>query len=208
MRLTSLIRTAATLLVLGSAIVHGATSNPADGTLVLAGLYPMTPPQKDHTGRTISNLAFANRPLYLGVNGKDYLTINTNGTVNVANALYTNANGTVSVKTTLYAKEIRVQANPFPDYVFADDYRLMPLPELEAAIKRDRHLPGVPAAAEIEKDGLPVSQIVVKQMEKIEELTLHAIALNKSNLALQAELQRANERLAAIEARLAQQDGR
>ncbi|MBN8525296.1 MAG: hypothetical protein J0M02_08175 [Planctomycetes bacterium] len=151
---------------------------------------------------------FDNRALCLGVNGKDSIVVNTDGSVKIGKTLTVNADTTVSVNTTLFAKEIRVQANPFPDYVFADDYRLLPLPELEAAIKRDRHLPGVPAAAEIAKDGLPVSEIVVKQMEKIEELTLHAIALNKANLALQAEVQRANERLAAIEARLAQQDGR
>jgi hypothetical protein len=147
---------------------------------VEVGIYPMS---CDIGGDPLTyTYKFANRPLYLGVMGKDYLTINTNGSVSVTN--------------TLYAKEIRVQSRPFPDYVFADGYNLLPLQEVEAAIKRDRHLPGVPTAEAIAKEGLPVSAIVVKQMEKIEELTLYAIALKKENAALEARILRIESSLA------------
>ncbi len=114
----------------------------------------------------------------------------------------------MSVTNTLYAKEIRVQANPFPDYVFDPGYRLRPLDEVEAAIKQDRHLPGVPAAEEIQKNGLPVSDMVVKQMEKIEELTLYAIDLKKHNDALAEENASLAKRLARIEAALHLGDGK
>lgn len=141
-----------------------------------------------------SPIGFSNTSLCLGIMGKDYLVIKPTGNV--------------CVTKTLYATEVRVQAYPFPDYVFADGYRLMPLNEVDAYIGKERHLPGMPAAAEIEKDGMPVSQIVVKQMEKIEELTLHAIALKKENDQLaNANIQLA-ERLARIEAKLGLTEGK
>jgi hypothetical protein len=116
------------------------------------------------------------------------------------------AAGNIRSNATIYAKEIKVQVNPYADYVFADDYRLRPLAEVETAIKRDRHLPGVPAAAEIEKHGLPVAAMMVTQMEKIEELTLYAIAADKrqqeadqTTAALRRENQELKDRLAAVE---------
>lgn len=190
--------------LVGVQTANAATST-ADGNMLLSlGLYPIS----SSSGRAGTSYAFASRSLCLGIKGTDYITINTNGTVNIANTLYTNVGGSVSVNNTLFAKEVRVQAAPFPDYVFADDYRLMPLEELETAIKRDRHLPGVPAAETIAKDGLPVSEIVVKQMEKIEELTLHAINLQKQNNALQTQIQTTNARLQALEDRLLAQESR
>jgi hypothetical protein len=66
------------------------------------------------------------------------------------------------------------------DYVFAKDYQLKPLSEVEAFTKANKHLPGVPSAAEIVKTGgIDVSQMFAKQMEKIEELTLYIIAQQK-----------------------------
>ena len=61
------------------------------------------------------------------------------------------------------------------DYVFAEDYKLMPLKEIAAFVKEKKHLPGVRSSAEIAKEGLDLAQMQSKQMEKIEELTLHAI---------------------------------
>ncbi len=121
--------------------------------------------------------------------------------------------GNARIGGTVFAREIKVQVNPFADYVFADGYRLRPLAEVEALIKRDRHLPGVPAAAVFEKDGLPVAEMMVKQMEKIEELTLYAIETSKRNQelanmaevlgkktdALSLENQQLKDRLATIE---------
>lgn len=102
----------------------------------------------------------------------------------------------------VYADEVRVEAVPYPDYVFSDSYRLPSLEEVEAAIKRDKHLPGIPAAAEIEAQGLGVSHMMVKHMEKIEELTLYAIEMKKQNDALRVEMARMKEQQAAFEERV------
>lgn len=67
------------------------------------------------------------------------------------------------------------------DYVFAKDYKLTSLSDVEAFIKRNGHLPGVPGAMEIEdKDfSLDIAAMQKIQMEKIEELFLYTIKLQK-----------------------------
>lgn len=76
------------------------------------------------------------------------------------------------------ATEVTVKIPVFPDYVFENDYNLMPLKEVESFVKLNKHLPQIPTAKEIEKDGLELGNIQVKQMEKIEELFLYIIELN------------------------------
>ncbi|MDX1910180.1 MAG: hypothetical protein SFV22_01780 [Saprospiraceae bacterium] len=73
------------------------------------------------------------------------------------------------------------------DYVFAPDYQLKPLAEVESFISEHQHLPGIPSAEEIEKDGLDIADMLSLQMAKIEELTLHTIALNKRLEKVEAE---------------------
>lgn len=75
----------------------------------------------------------------------------------------------------------------WPDYVFQKDYPLLPLSKVEAHIKEKGHLPNVPAAAVIEKEGVELGDMTKRQQEKIEELFLHLIALEKRVQALEAE---------------------
>ena len=86
----------------------------------------------------------------------------------------------------IIAEEVRVQLrSAWPDYVFAKNYRLTPLAELETYIQANNHLPNVPAAAEVETSGIALGEMQKKMMEKIEELTLYIIALEKKVQALQ-----------------------
>jgi hypothetical protein len=73
------------------------------------------------------------------------------------------------------------------DYVFADDYHLKPLSEVEAYINANNHLPNIPSAQAIEDEGLDLAEIASKQMEKIEELTLYLIQMEKDLKQLKAE---------------------
>ena len=70
--------------------------------------------------------------------------------------------------------------NNWADYVFADDYKLMPLKQVEEFINKNNHLPGVDSAEDLAKNGLDLSAMQAKQMEKIEELTLYIIEQNKT----------------------------
>jgi hypothetical protein len=73
------------------------------------------------------------------------------------------------------------------DYVFAPNYNLKPLDEVEEYIQANKHLPNIPSATELAKDGLNLGDMQAKQMEKIEELTLYMIEMKKEINTLKAE---------------------
>lgn len=85
------------------------------------------------------------------------------------------------------AKDIDVDFNNAADYVFADDYELKPLSEVEAYVKENKHLPGVPSADEFSNQGMNVSKMSNLLLEKVEELTLHVIQLQKEIEMLKAD---------------------
>ena len=96
---------------------------------------------------------------------------------------------------------LRSTAN-WADYVFADDYRLMPLNEVEAFIQKNKHLPGVASAETLAKEGLDVAAMQAKHMEKIEELTLYVIDQNKTIEAQQATLSQQQKEINQLKAQL------
>lgn len=73
------------------------------------------------------------------------------------------------------------------DYVFEPSYKLLSLEKVESFVKENKHLPNVPSAEEMSKNGLDVMQTSAKLMEKIEELTLYMIEMNKEIKALKEE---------------------
>lgn len=85
------------------------------------------------------------------------------------------------------ATEVRVKVPIFPDYVFEKDYNLLPLSEVEKYIKINKHLPNIPSSEVVVKDGLALGDMQVKQMEKIEELYLYIIKLEKRITELEKE---------------------
>lgn len=90
----------------------------------------------------------------------------------------------------LTVKEIVASGQPlrWPDHVFSPGYRLRPLSELEAYIQNHRHLPGLPSAEAVQRQGLPIVQTQAQLLEKIEELTLYVIQLQKEVDSLKARL--------------------
>ncbi len=65
------------------------------------------------------------------------------------------------------------------DYVFADNYNLRPLPEVEQFIQSNKHLPGIPSADEVSKSGINLAEMNAKLLEKVEELTLYLLQQQK-----------------------------
>nr|WP_315421979.1 hypothetical protein [uncultured Pedobacter sp.] len=90
----------------------------------------------------------------------------------------------LSVNGNIRAKEIKVEAANWPDYVFDKDYRILGLQELDAYIKANKHLPGMPSAKEVEANGMALGEMVKLQQKKIEELTLHLIEKDNEILKL------------------------
>lgn len=89
----------------------------------------------------------------------------------------------LAVNGKIRAKEIRVETG-WADYVFAPEYKLRPLEEVESFIKANQHLPEIQPASEIQANGLDVAAVATKMMAKIEELTLYLIEMKKENDAL------------------------
>lgn len=69
--------------------------------------------------------------------------------------------------------------NNWPDYVFDSSYQLTPLHAVEQFIQQNKHLPEVPSAAAIKKDGIDLGDNQAVLLKKIEELTLYIIEQNK-----------------------------
>lgn len=84
----------------------------------------------------------------------------------------------LDVNGAIRATEIRVEAIG-ADFVFEEDYKLMSLKELEVFVKTQKHLPEIAPANEMEVEGLSLSEMNIKLLQKIEELTLYTIEQEK-----------------------------
>ena len=122
-----------------------------------------------------------------------------NGTVSIGDG-YVPAGYQLSVNGTILATEIAVKLRTkWPDYVFAKGYKLMSLGEVEKYIKEHKHLPGFPASSDVESEGMKVGEVNTVMVEKIEELTLHAIQQQKLIDSLLKLVEEQNTRLEKLE---------
>jgi hypothetical protein len=107
------------------------------------------------------------------------LFLKNNGNVGIGVG---NPQSKLAVDGTICAKEVRValSGSPcWPDFVFNKDYNLMSLDELEQFIYENKHLPNTPSAAEVEENGIQLGEMNALLLQKIEELTIHLIDLQK-----------------------------
>jgi len=86
-----------------------------------------------------------------------------------------------------------------PDYVFAPNYALRPLAEVERFVRQNSHLPEVPSAAEVAKDGLALGEMNATLLKKVEELTLYLIEQNKQILEQKNLINEQNKRIEKLE---------
>lgn len=107
----------------------------------------------------------------------------TAGSVNVTNY-------NLFVKGGILTEEVRVNLqSTWADYVFAKDYKLPALIEVENHIKEKGHLINVPSAKEVKENGIELGEMAKIQQEKIEELTLYVIEQNKINEKQKQEIE-------------------
>lgn len=103
----------------------------------------------------------------------------------------------------VYAKQIYVQTGGFPDYVFKPTYQLRSLAEIKTYIEQNQHLPDMPPAEQVEKDGLNLGEMNKLLTKKVEELTLYLIEkdkqINDQKLALEKQQQQINQILQKIQ---------
>lgn len=126
----------------------------------------------------------------------DHSSVANRGVLNVtrsSNSLfYVRTDGNIGVGTTnptsklvvngkIHSNEVKVDLNIWPDFVFTDDYQLHTLEEIEKYILQHKHLPGIPTANEVAESGVNLGELNANLLQKIEELTLYIIELNKES---------------------------
>ena len=97
----------------------------------------------------------------------------------------------LSVNGNIRAKEVKVEAANWPDYVFEEGYKVGKLEELESYIKTNKHLPEMPSAKEVAANGVELGEMNKLLLKKQEELTLLLIDQHKQlqKLAQKVEVQ-------------------
>ncbi|CAH0277647.1 MULTISPECIES: hypothetical protein [unclassified Pedobacter] len=130
--------------------------------------------------------------------------ISDNGNVLIGKASQNNLSYKLDVNGKARANEIVVNSTG-ADFVFEKDYKLQSLVEIEAFIKKNKHLPEVPTAKQMVENGVNLGELNIKLLQKVEELTLHLIEKEKqlekqtqTNQKQQIQIDQVIKELAAI----------
>jgi hypothetical protein len=87
------------------------------------------------------------------------------------------------------AREVKVDLNNnWPDYVFEKNYALPTLTQTKQFIAQNGHLPGVPSAKEVQENGIALGEMNRILLEKVEELTLYLIQMEKRMKELESKI--------------------
>lgn len=113
------------------------------------------------------------------------------GKVAIGTPTTTSTNGyTLAVNGKIGAHDVQLErtSNAWPDYVFAENYQLPTLAEVERFIKENKHLKDVPSAEEIEKNGYSATGMDAVLLQKVEELTLYILQQQRQIEELRSEV--------------------
>ena len=108
----------------------------------------------------------------------------------------------LAVNGTIRSKEVKVEAGPWPDYVFKPSYRLPALNEVKAYVEKNRHLPEMPSERQVAKEGINLGEMNRLLVKKVEELTLYLIEKDRELKTQMKINQDQEQRLKKIEQKL------
>jgi len=161
------------------------------GTVLFAGLPNNTTPARVIVSDASGNLGYAAASGFgsgssnWSTSGTNIQNANTGMVIVGATPTGLPADAKLAVNGNIYAQKLVVTATGWSDYVFAPDYKLIPLKELAAYVARNRHLPDVPSASDVKENGIDVGANQNVLLKKIEELTLYTIEQDKKAEAQQ-----------------------
>ena len=116
------------------------------------------------------------------------MTIGANGNVGIGTA--PSSTYKLVVEGTLGAREVKVTLNSWPDYVFDKEHQMLPLEKYGDYLDKNHHLYNFPSANDLmSAGGLELGKMQVMQTEKLEELYLYVIELNRKNEMLSGEVE-------------------
>lgn len=154
--------------------------------------------QGQFTGGTTSLNCPENTPIWNSLGPFGSLGSPVDGTQVDPDQIVMFSNGDIFSKGRICSRYMRVSIdNPCsaPDYVFENNYKLMPLNEVDVYIKKYKHLPEVPSALEFHQNGMDVAEMNFIMLKKVEELTLHLIEVDKRLQTVERENAELKERL-------------
>jgi len=127
----------------------------------------------------IVGTAVSNRRLFDWRNyGTTYMTMTATGHLLIGKTSQTNDAYKLDVSGSIRANEVVVNTTG-ADFVFENNYQLPSLSSVEAYIKANKHLPSVASASDMQQNGVGVSELQTSLLQKVEELTLYIIELEK-----------------------------
>ncbi|MBS7254062.1 hypothetical protein [Flavobacterium branchiicola] len=125
------------------------------------------------------------------------MTWNYNGNVGIGT---TNPTSKLTVAGNITSREVKVTVDAGADFVFEKGYNLPSLKSVDEFIKVNKHLPEIASAAEMQKDGINLSEMNIKLLQKIEELTLYVIEMKKENENMKKENQEIKKEIVELKA--------
>jgi hypothetical protein len=150
--------------------------------------------------------------------GNNFEILNYNGTEWISNFYVDGTNSRVGIGTSPgnYKLNVagRIRANEVvvnttgADFVFAPDYKLPSLSELESYIKENNHLPDLASATEMKENGMNVSEMQTKLLQKMEEMTLYIIELNKKNELQNMKNELQNKEIEMLKQKITEMEGK
>jgi hypothetical protein len=202
----------------GNTVINPSGGNVGIGTTSPAALLSV---QGGGTTTGISNIETtltarfntANPPIVLGIgyvsSDNPFIQAFNSGTSSTRSLIINPFGGNVGIGTTtpdvslavagtIHSKEVKVDLIGWPDFVFKPTYKLPSLTEVKSYIDQNQHLPDMPSAQEVEKDGINLGELVKVQTKKIEELTLYLIEKDKQLKDQQDQLTEFKKELKAL----------
>jgi len=111
-------------------------------------------------------------------------------------------NSNLTVAGNIASREVKVTVDAGADFVFDKSYDLPSLESVDKFIKENKHLPEIASAEEMKKDGINLSEMNIKLLQKIEEMTLYMIEMKKQNDDIVKENAKQNEKIKSLEDQL------
>lgn len=138
-----------------------------------------------------TNLTPTANAFSVGTTTQDNFSVKANGTVfvnyagsGVSDNLFVIQNASqkllqLSNNGLLRLRKVRVDSETWADFVFDENYQLMPVSELQLFIDKNNHLPNVPSAQQVQEEGIDLAEMNKVLLQKIEELTLYMLQQQK-----------------------------
>lgn len=183
----------------------------------------IVPKSDDYTSLAVTSYSYGYTltPGYIIITTRTSLPAGTeiSGSLAITPVLTTNSSGNIGIGTSdpqgyklavnggIHSKSVKVDLTGWPDFVFLKDYQLPTLTAVKTYIASNKHLPDMPSAEEVHKNGLDLGEMNRLLLKKVEELTLYLIDKDEQDrrkdttMALQQEqLKQQNRRIKSLEA--------